>query len=161
MTAVKSFCIFMKLRNAFLHCRPSIKVWYLPKFTACGLLQDDARVWQLFWLHMRFIINKWQAGYSEEKLVQTISLWQGIHTGVHAIFLILAVLPNYSCLSSSCYFCFFQFTWVYALLIWFSIPIITSVLSFFYLFISLSKSSSFILLQMCCSLSYEMVAAIS
>lgn len=27
--------------------------------------------------------------------------------------------------------------------------------------ISLSKSSSFILLQMCCSLSYEMVAAIS
>lgn len=106
-----------KLRNAFLHCRPSVMVWYLSKFSTCGLLQDDARVWHLFWRHVRFIINKWQAGYSEAKLVRTTSLWQAIHTGVPWYTSELAVLPNCSCLPSSHYFCFFQFTWVYALLI--------------------------------------------
>lgn len=112
-----------KWRN--VHCRPRVVVWYLPKFSADGLLQGDVRVWQLFWLRMRFMINKWQAGYSEAKLVQTTSLWQGIHIGVLGILLILAVLPNYSCLSASCYFCFFQFTWVYALFTWISIPVMS------------------------------------
>lgn len=138
----------VKAWRQWLLQNPSVSLWnwempafivglasvrYLPKFTTCELQQGDASVWPLFWLLMRFIVNKWQAGYSEPILVQTTALWQDIHAGVHCILLILAVLPDYSCMSSTCCFGFFQFTWVCALLIWFSIPIIISVLLVFYL----------------------------